>query len=173
MKPRFLLAVFSFLMLSVALPAAAQRTRRPAPKPTPRPVKPVVNPDVTAAKEKVSNQLSNVNLFIEKMGPIALAIEDVDKESKQKPLKKEVLDANESNKRKLVAALRGLREGLLALESDFRTKPLLTKYLNQIQGISNLCGLSVDSVLAGKVVASKEPLRQVALKLSDTVAVMP
>ncbi|MBK9153441.1 MAG: hypothetical protein IPM25_04370 [Chloracidobacterium sp.] len=173
MKRGHLAIVFSILLLSMAIPAAAQRTRKPAPKPTPKPTKPVATPEVAAAKQKVSNQLYNVNTFVDKMGPIAVAIEDIDKESETKRLSQEVIDANEANKQKVILAIRGLREGLRILESDFRTKPALTKYLPQIQGIANLCALSEDSAIAGKFVASKEPLRQVAMKLTDTMAVMP
>ena len=61
----------------MAIPAAAQRTRRANPKPTPRPTprvtKPAVSPIVAAGKQQVANQLANVNLFVDKMGPIAVA----------------------------------------------------------------------------------------------------
>lgn len=173
MKRGHLLTFLSISLLTLAIPATAQRTRRPAPKPTPKPTKPVATPEVAAAKQKVSNQLYNVNIFVDKMGPVAVAIEDIDKESKTKRLNQEVIDANEENKKKLILALRGLREGLRILESDFRTKPALTRYLTQIQGVTNLCALSEDAAIAGKFVASKEPLRQVAMKLTDTMAVMP
>lgn len=170
-----ILTVLSILLLALALPTAAQRKRKPAPRPTPKPTpaKPVISPIVAAAKQQVANQLFNVNKFVDILGPAALAIENVDKESKTRRLKKETLDANEANKKKLITAIRGMREGLVLLEADFRTKPQLSKYLLQIQGISDLCARSEDSALAGRFVASKEPLRQVALKLSDTMAVLP
>lgn len=107
------------------------------------------------------------------MGPIATSIEAIDKDSKTRKLKKETIDANEVNKKKLVVAIRSMREGLVSLESDFRTKPQLTRYLIQIQGISDLCMNSVDSAIAGRFVASRDPLKQVAQKLSDTMAVLP
>jgi hypothetical protein len=167
------LTILSIFLLSLSITAAAQRTRRPAPKPTPKPTPSRVSPIVAAAKQQVANQLYNVNKFVDILGPAALAIENTDREAKTKRLKKEVVDANEANKKKVVEAIRGMRAGLVTLESDFRTKPQLTRYLPQIQGISDLCARSEDSAIAGRFVASKDPLRQVAQKLSDTIAVLP
>ncbi len=177
MRTARILTIFSILLLILAGTTAAQRTRRTPPKPrptaTPKVTKTVVNPIVAAAKQQVANQLSNVNMFVDKMGQVAVAIENVDKESKTRRLKKATIDANEANKKKLVLAIRGMRQGLVSLETDFRTKPQLTRYLVQIQGISDLCARSEDSAIAGRFVASKDPLRQVAQKLSDTMAVLP
>lgn len=167
------LTVLCVLLLSCAVSASAQRTRRnPAPRPAPTPVK-SVSPVVAAAKQQVSNQLYNVNVFVDKMGPIAVAIEKADKDAAARRLNKEAAAANETNKRKLIAAIRGLRDGLVTLETDFRTKPQLTQYSSKIQGISTLCGQAEDSAIAGRFVASKDPLRQIALKLNDTLAVLP
>lgn len=173
MRTARVLTIFSILLLSVAIPAAAQRrtaTPRPTPRATPRST---TSPVVLAARQQVSNQLSNVNLFVDKMGPIAVSIENTDREARNRRLRKAVVDANESNKRKLIEAIKGMRVGLTSLESDFRTKPQLSKYLMQIQGITDLCARSEDSAIAGRFVASKDPLRQVAQKLTDTMAVLP
>jgi hypothetical protein len=169
------LTILSIVLLGLVLPAAAQRTRRPAPRPTPKPTpaRPAVSPVVTAAKQQVANQLYNVNVFVDKMGPIAVAIENADKDASARRLKMEDIAANETNKRKIIAAIRGLRDGLVALETDFRTKSQLTPYLPKIQGISTLCARSEDNAIAGRFVASKDPLRQVALKLNETLAVLP
>ena len=165
----------SIVLLGLAIPAGAQRTRRPAPRPTPTPkaTRPASSPIVAAAKQQVANQLSNVNRFVDILGSAALTIEGLDKDARARKLKKEEIDANEANKKKLVLAIRGLRQGLMTLESDFRTKPQLSRYLVQIQGISNLSAQSEDNAIAGRFVASKDPLRQVAQKLSDTMAVLP
>lgn len=168
---RFL--VFSCLLLLLfALATSAQRTRRPAPRPTPKPT-PTVSPVITAAKAQVANQLFNVNVFVDKMGPVAVAIEEADREAKAGRLKRESIDVNEANKKKVIAAIRGLRDGLVSLETEFRTRPQLTQYLATIQGIGTLCARAEDSAIAGQFVASKDPLRQVALKLNDTLAILP
>ena len=129
--------------------------------------------EVRAARVKVSNQLYNLKAFVERLGPVAQNIEAVDNDARTKKIKKESIDQNEAAKQKVVTAIRGLREGLMNLETEFRTKPDLRRYLPSIQGISDLAGQSVDSAVAGKFVASVTPLRTVQQKLNDTLALMP
>ena len=173
---RYLTVIFILVLLSVAS-ASAQRTRRPArrpaPKPTPTPVRPIVTAEVTAAKQQVANQLHNVNVFVDIFGPVAIGIETRDKDAAARRLDKKALDTLDLDKRKLIAAIRGLRDGLVALETDFRTKPALSQYLPRIQGIGTLSTQSEDSAIAGRFVAAKEPLRQIGLKLNETLAVLP
>jgi len=173
MRAARFLTVLSIFLLFFVLTASAQKTRKPVPRATPRPTPTAVNPVVAVAKLQVSNQLYNVNIFVDKMGPIAVAIENADKEANAGKLKKEAIAANKANKEKIIAAIRGLRDGLVALETDFRTRPQLTQYLQKIQGISTLSAQSEDRAIAGQFVASKDPLRQIALKLNDTLAVLP
>lgn len=150
---------------------AQRRTRRPTPKPKPTPVK-VSNPVVDAAKVKVSNQLHNVKVFVDKMGPIAVGIENADRDAANRRLSRELVAANENNKKRVIASIRVLREGLVALETEFRAKPQLSPYLNRIEGITVLCGQSEDAAIAGRFVESKEPLREITLKLNETLVVM-
>jgi hypothetical protein len=173
MKLTRFLAVFSILLLTFVVSASAQKSKRPAPRATPTPARPYVNPVVSVAKTQVSNQLYNVNVFVDRLGPIAVMIENADKEAAAGRLKKEYQDSNNVNKQKTVAAIRGLRDGLVALETDFRTKAPLSPYLSKIQGIGALCSQSEDKAIAGQFVAAKDPLRQVAQKLNDTLASMP
>ena len=173
MKAAQILTVFCLLLVCSVFSAYAQRNRKPVARPTPTPVKPYVNPVISVAKTQVSNQLFNVNFFVDKLGPIAVIIENADKENASGRLRKEAQDANNANKQKTVAAIRGLRDGLVALETDFRTKPALSQYLVKIQGIGGLCSESEDKAIAGQFVAAKDPLRQIAQKLNDTLAVMP
>ena len=130
--------------------------------------------DVRAARVKVSNQQTNISLFLERLGPVAQAIEALDAEAKvNKKLKQESLDKNASDKQKVIAAIRGLRDGMVKLESEFRVKPALKKYLPTIQGISELAGQAETSAIAGNFVAANTPLRTVQQKLTDTLAAMP
>ncbi len=175
MRTARLLTVFSILLVLFVASASAQRTRRPArrpaPKPTPTPVRPIVTADITAAKQQVANQLHNVNVFVDIFGPVAVGIESRDKSARS--LDKKGLETLDLDKRKVIAAIRGLRDGLVALETDFRTKPSLSQYLPRIQGIGTLSTQSEDNAIAGRFVAAKEPLRQIALKLNETLAVLP
>lgn len=173
MKTVRFLTVFSLLLVCFVFPAAAQKNRKPAPRPTPTPSRPYINPVISVAKMQVETQLFNVNLFVDKMGPIAVAFENADKDAAEGRLKKETAARIESEKKKVVAAIRGLREPLVALETDFRTKAPLTPYQSNMQGLGSLLARTEDSAIAGQWVAAKEPLRQIARKLNDTLAVLP
>lgn len=153
---------------------AADAQRKTTKKSTTKASKSVLPPlDVRAAREKVSNQLANVNQFVDILGPIAQGIEELDGLARSKQLNQNTNNLNEKNKQKLIVAIQALRAGLTDLESDFRTKPTLQKYLASIQGITDLAAQAEDSAIAGKFVSAKEPLRDVAQKLTDTLKVMP
>ena len=175
MKTILFTSLFVFSLSIFAITGEAQK-RKTTPKATPRPT-PVkstpTNAVVSAAKQQVANQLHNVNVFVDKIGPIAVVIENADKEAAARRLSREATAANETNKKNVIAALSGLRTGLVKLESDFRTKPQLSQYLPKIQGISTLAASAEDSAIAGRFVAAKDPLREVSLKLNDTLAVLP
>lgn len=165
-------AIVLFSLVLFAGIADAQR--KPARKTTRVKNTTIVPPlDVRAAREKVDNQLTNVNLFVDKLGPIAQGIETLDQSAKTKRLPQATTAANDANKQKVIAAIRNLKAGLSDLESEFRTKAALQKYLVKIQGITDLAAKSEDSALAGKFIAAKEPLRGVSAKLTDTLAVLP
>ena len=170
---RFLLLGFALTAL-VSVSAYAQKPRRPTrTTPTKNVVATLPPLEVRAARVKVSNQLTNISLFVKGLGPVAQAIEALDAEAKTKKLRKESLDKNAADKQKVIAAIRNLREGMVKLESEFRVKPVLKKYLLTIQGISELAGQAETSAIAGKFVAANAPLRTIQQKLNDTMAAMP
>jgi len=165
------------LLAAFAVTASAQRTRRPTPRATPKPTPTRTPPstfEATVAKQQVAIQLHNVNVFVDRMGPVAVAFENLDKDIAARRITRQSdIDAHNTNKQKMVVAVRGIRDGLVKLETDFRARPALAQYLPRIQGISTLSAQSEDHAIAGRFVAAKEPLRQVALKLNETLAVMP
>lgn len=165
------LALAATLLLSFG--AYGQSKKKPVKRTTAPKASTLPPLDVRAARVKVSNQLANVSLFTERLGPIAQAIETLDAESKTKQLNKESVDKNTADKQKVIAAIRGLREGMVKLESEFRVKAALKKYLPTIQGISDLAGQAESSAIAGKFVAANAPLRTLQQKLNDTLAAMP
>jgi hypothetical protein len=162
------------LTLFAGVADAQKKTTKKTGTAKPPATRTVVPPlDVRAAREKVDNQLANVNRFVDVLGPIAQGIETLDESSRTKRLPKATVDQNEANKQKVIEAIRNLKAGLSTLESEFRTKPVLAKYLPSIQGITDLAAEAEDSAIAGKFVAAKEPLRGVSAKLTDTLAVLP
>ena len=174
-----LLRSLTLILFAVAIFAgAADAQKRPAKKPAPKkpaavPQKIVPPLDVRAAREKVDNQLSNVTRFIEVYGPRADALELLDRAFATKRVSDGTIAKHEANKKNTIQSIRNLRDGLSALESEFRTKSALQTYLPKLQGITDLIQQSADSAVAGQFVAAKAPLREIAGKLTDTLAILP
>jgi hypothetical protein len=170
---RFSVLLMTFVTL-FACAASAQKasTRRPVPRATPK-TSTLPPLDVRAARVKVSNQYSNVSQFVAIMGPIAENIESLDGDIRANKASKSAIDLNNTNKQKVLTAIRGLKAGIVTLETEFKTKPALKLYLTNIQGISDLATQADTLASSGKFVASRDQLRTVAQKLSDTLNAMP
>lgn len=165
------------VVLLITGSAAAQKKpvkKTGSKKPVPAaPVKMLPPLDVRAAREKVGIQLSNVNDFVNKLGTIAQMLEVADADAKAGRLKPATVTKITAKKGEMVEAIRIIKTALGTLESEFRVKSALQKYLPTIQGISDLSSESEDLAIAGKFVAAKDPLRDVAKKLTDVLALMP
>lgn len=166
------LSLLSLALLTGAADAQRKTSKTPAKKP---PVAKTVLPplEVRVAREKVDNQRSNVKDFGDKLGTVAQGLEVADTDAKAGNLKPATVAKIEAKKKEIVEAIRNIKLGLGNLESDFRTKPALQKYLETIKGITDLAATAEDSAIAGKFVAAKEPLRGISQKLTDTLAIMP
>lgn len=155
--------------------AAAQKkstTKKPVVKKT-APVAVIPPLDVRAAREKVDVQLSNVNAFLNLFAPIAQSIETADSDARAGRLSRPTIAKVEASKARLVQSIRDLRTGLSNLETEFRTKPALQKYLPGIQGVTDLATQAEDLAIAGRFVAAKAPLRDAVRKLTDILAILP
>jgi len=171
-KLRFILPVI-VLALFVTGADAQKRSSRKRTVRKPAAAKIIPPLDVRTAREKVDAQLSNVNDFENKLGTIAQGLQVADADAKAGNLKAATAAKIATKKNEIVEAIRNIKQGLGNLESEFRTKRSLQKYLPTIQGITDLAAQSEDLAIAGKFVGAKEPLRQAAKKLADTLAVMP
>lgn len=168
------IALLALVIFTGTASAQKKPTKKAPPKKSPPATQRIVPPlEVRAAREKVEIQLDNVNRFVDVMGPIVQGLETLEQSAKTKKLPPDTLAKHEARKEKLIEAIRNLKAGLLTLESEFRTKTSLQKYLVSIEGIVDLAAESEDSAIAGRFLASKDPLRGVAKKLSDTIAAMP
>ncbi|MEO7657982.1 MAG: hypothetical protein ABIV48_00070 [Pyrinomonadaceae bacterium] len=168
-KTAFLLAL-TLIVFNTA--ATAQRKKTPTkPKAVPAAVVSVF--EIRDGADKVAVQIKNVTKFLYTLGGIAIRIEDLDNEAKARTLSRASLDLNSENKQNVMQAIRNLRAGIAALEVEFRTKPALTKFLVQIQGITDLTAQTEYLAAAGKFSESGKPLLLLVEKLSDTLAAMP
>lgn len=175
MKRTFIfLAAFTVICV-FSLDASAQR--RPAPRRTPATPAPAAAAAAAAelklGAEKASTQIKNVTKFLYTLGGIANRIEDLDREAKTRSLSRTALEANDANKRSVITAIRNLRAGIEALETEFRTKPALQKYAIDLQGISLLASECEQLAAAGRFSDAGRPLLDLVEKLSDTLVAMP
>jgi hypothetical protein len=162
------------LMAFTLFAGAADAQRKPVRKtPVKKPPATVPPLDVRAAREKVDVQLADVNVFIDKLAATAQNIETADADAKAGRLSAATTKKIEGYKASFVESIRNIKAGLSTLESEFRTKTTLQKYLPTIQGITDLAAHSEDLAIAGKFVAAKDPLRDITKKLTDTLAVLP
>src|ERR1044071_1821085 len=150
--------ILTLSAITILAGSAAAQTKRPTPRPTPRRTTTTTTPkqmpplDVRAARVKVSNQLFNVDAFVKNLIPIAQNIEAMDNEIMTKKVKKELIDTNQANKKKTLTAISTMRGALTALESEFKAKPALSRYLVNIQGITTLATQAEDAAIAAKFV---------------------
>ena len=169
-------SIISTVLLLTVFTVGAQAQKKTTRKPAVRnasAVKTIPSLEARTAREKTVTQRDNVNFWIDKLGPIAVTLESLDAAYAKKRPTAAAFAKQEDNKKKFVAMLRNLRDDLAMLESEFRTKPALRKYLVNVDGVADFAAHAEDSAIAGKFVASKQPLRQASKKLTDALAVIP
>jgi len=157
---------------ALAISAPAQK-KRPAPRPAPTPVKTFVTADERTAKQTASNQLANVSGYLARLTPLVPQLNDLATADKAGKLSKKASTDYNNARKKLLLQLNDFGIGLTNLETDFKTKPALGKYLTKIQGISDLSATAQDSASLGRYEAVREALKGIVQRLSDTVAAMP
>lgn len=168
--------IISAVLLLTVFVAAAEAQKKTAKKTSVKngsSVKTIPPLEVRTAREKAETQRDNVNFWIDKLGPVAASIESLDAVYATKRPTAATFAKQEENKKKFVAMLRNLRDDLAMLESEFRTKPALRKYLVNIDGVTDSAMHAEDLAIAGKFIASKQPLREASKKLTDALAVIP
>lgn len=171
-------AVLLVCVLSLSLPAAAQKRKKATRKATPKPATTSVSTttntlEIKDGAEKVSTQIKNVAKFVYVLGGVAKGIEDIDRDARAGKISRAVVDKNTQYKQSVIQSIRSLREGLAKLEVEFRTKTALRAYLVNIQGISDMSGVAEDQALGGQFTESGKTLLLVVEKLSDTLAALP
>jgi len=162
-------------IFGLTVTANAQKRKAPRKKIRATPVTTTIttNSEIRAGAGKVSVQIKNVSKFIYNLGGVARVIEDLDREIAAGKASRNAPDLNAKNKQAVVSSIRGIRDGLAALEIEFRTKPALRTYLFQIQGITDMSGRAEDQASAGQLTESGKTLLLVVEKLSDTLAALP
>lgn len=123
--------------------------------------------------EDVAVQIKNITKFIFVLGSIATEIEKMDKDVKAGKASQKIIRKNEEFKSNVVRSIRALRAGFLKLESDFRTNPVLKKYLIHIQGTTDQSAKAEDFALSGHFRRSGRELLLIVEILADPLATLP
>jgi hypothetical protein len=71
------------------------------------------------------------------------------------------------------ASVRGIRAGLIKLETDFKTKPALKKFLFTLQPVKSQSLRAEDFAFAGRFNDSGKELLLVIETLADTLVELP
>lgn len=166
-------ALFAVLVLGYEADAQKKTPRKTSTKKPASATKLIPPLEVRAAREKVEIQLENVDRFIVEYAPKADALELLDAAYATKKVSEARLARHADNKKNINQTIRNLRLGLAALESEFRTKGSLAKYLPQVEGITDLVIRAEDLALGQKFVAAKGPLRDVSKQLTECLGAMP
>lgn len=165
-----ILTILMMITAGAAASATAQKTKRAVPRPTPTPF---VSIDERNAKQTASNQLSNLSGYLNKFAPLVQTMSDLARDDRARKLSNRASTDFNNAKKKLILQLSDFKVGLTSLETDFRTKPSLSKYLPKIQGITDLSSTSIDSANSDRYDAVREALKGIVQRLTDTVAAMP
>jgi YbbR domain-containing protein len=147
--------------------SATAQKRKPTTK------KPTTTNSTSELREGVSKtaiQLKNISLFVYRYGKVVTGLELTEKDVRAGKIS---ANQNERAKQTVVQTIRGLRAGLAELEVMFRTKNGLKPYLNNIQGISELCGSAEDQASNGQFDEAGKTLLSVIERLTDALAAMP
>jgi len=166
----FALCLLAFTTLS----ASAQKRSTKGTTRTKASSAPTLPPlEVRAARQHVDTQLSNVQEYLAKLTQYAENLETGIADQKAGKLRPQYSQKVDEARANMMKSLHDVGTALTNLESEFRTKPVLGKYLPMLQGITDLAGKAEDSAAAGQFVNAKDPLRDVQKKLTDTLNAMP
>ena len=121
----------------------------------------------------VGIQVKNVSKYVFVLGGIATGIEDIDKQVREGKVSPEIARQNEEYKARVRQSIKDLRNGLVRLEVDFRSKTPLRKYYPQLQGVRDLSFRAEDLANEGRFRDSGKQLLIIIEKLTDVLVDMP
>ena len=175
MKSLRILAVAAVALAIFAVDAEAQKktTRKTSTRKPTTATKVIAPLEVRAAREKVQTQKDNVTFYIQQLGPIANALETLEPAYVEKRLNRTNQAKHEQRKASFVSTVRNIRQELVMLEAEFRTKGALQRYSTSLSGIADIAAESEDLAIAAKFVAANARLRDVEKKLVDTLMMLP
>jgi hypothetical protein len=128
--------------------------------------------DVQTGRQQIVAQIKTLTQFLYLYGGIVKGIESIDDSTEREKPPARVLDQNERNKTRIRESLNNVRDGLLKLETDFRTKPALSNYYYTLAGVSRTAEAAATQANANRFDEAGRSLISAVGKLADTLSGM-
>lgn len=121
---------------------------------------------------RVADQIKILTRFLYLLGGVAKGIEGVDDAARRNEASPGVLEQAKRNKDTVRTSIRSVREGLDALEIDFRTTPELQRYYIKLAGAASGAATAEDQAAANQFDQAGRNLLAVVNRLTDVLLEM-
>ena len=169
---RITVLLLTFLIL-VPATAFGQTRGRTTTKAPPRSSRAAKSSDAErAGATRVAEQIKNLTRFIYLLGGVAKGLEGVDDAARRNEASPAVLDQAKRNKVTVRTSIQKVREGLDALEIDFRATPELQRYYIKLAGVAAGAANAEDQAAANQFDRAGRTLLEVVNRLTDVLLEM-
>jgi hypothetical protein len=127
---------------------------------------------VQVGATRVADQIKNLTRFIFLLGGVAKGIEAVDDAAGRNEVSPAVVEQAKRNKDTVRTSIRSVREGLDALEINFRTTPELQGYYIKLAGVASGAATAEDQAAANQFDRAGRSLVDVVNRLTDVLLAM-
>jgi hypothetical protein len=168
------IAILACIIVS-STTATSQTRRRSSTKPSARASKVAADKslaEIKAGSQRVAAQIKSLTHFLYLLGGIAKGIESVDQAVRSSEASTGAIELNKRNKTSIRESLRGVREGLDKLESEFRFNPALTKYYPTLAGVAKISEAAENQAAANRFDEAGRSLLKAVSQLADALAAM-
>ena len=174
MKKRFLLiAVCLILLATNVFPQSRRRSTRTSRAQAARTQAAAERTaaEFLAARQKISAQIKTLSQFLYVYGGVVKGVESLNDVEKEPPSPR-AAEQNERNKARIRESIKNVRDSLVALEADFKTKPSLYLYYVSVAGAARLGDDAMNQASANRFNEAGRSLVTAIGRLSDTLVNM-
>lgn len=170
---RITVLLFTLVILLPATSFGQTRKRTTTAKPAPRSARTAKGSDAEhAGATRVADQIKNLTRFIYLLGGVAKGLEGVDDAARRNEASPAILDQAKRNKATVRTSLQSVREGLDALEIDFRATPELQRYYIKLAGVAAGAANAEELAAANQFDRAGRSLLEVVNRLTDVLLEM-
>lgn len=125
-----------------------------------------------AGATRVAEHIKNLTRFLYLLGGVAKGIEAVDEAARRNEASPTVVEQATRNKQTVRTSIQSVREGLDALEIDFRTTPELQRYYIKLAGVASGAATAEEQAAANQFDSAGRSLLDVVNRLTDVLLEM-